>query len=266
MTWSKFDDVYDEHERIEDAWHAFPANPVGLHVMATTACNRWLSDGVIRPRWIAKQLPKTAERRRVLAYMLDAELLDMLPAGETREAVDVAGASVTIGPFDEPRYLVHDFLDRHESAQTVKAKRAKDAQRKREGRHPDSVGRPGGRPGGRRADSDGSPPHAPAGAPAPASRPDPTRPSSTPQPPQAGESFPQRPSGRRGREQARWQDVVAGWAGHHFPGAPPSKVAAAADHLRGRGIEPTPDALRELGERSPIWSLAPVHTPSEEAS
>lgn len=143
MTWSRFDDGYDEHEKIDEAWHAFPPNPVGLHVMATTACNRWLSDGVIRPRWIAEKLPKRRDRDQILSEMVAVELLDMLPAGEIRTLIDTANPpnEITVGPFPEDRYLVHDFLDRHDSSVQVKDKRRRDADRKARNRH-SSAGSP----------------------------------------------------------------------------------------------------------------------------
>ncbi len=78
MTWSRFDDAYDEHEKVQDCWHAFPPNPVGLHVMATTACNRWLSDGVIRPRWITEKLPKPSDQRKLLGHIVEVADRDTL--------------------------------------------------------------------------------------------------------------------------------------------------------------------------------------------
>lgn len=116
------------------AWFAFPPNPVGLHVLATTACNRWLSDGAIRPRWLNAMLPVRKTRQRVLAYMVENGMFDLLPAGKSLSIEDKDGWPATVGPFDEDRYLVHDFLQRHECAAHVKDRRAKDAARKRDER------------------------------------------------------------------------------------------------------------------------------------
>lgn len=174
MTWSKFDDLYDEHEKIQDAWELDRA-AVGLHVMATTHCNRMLTDGVVQPRWLKRMLPSPKEHHRVLGVMVDVGLFDLLPAGQTRTVNDAEGDPVTLGPFAEDRYLVHDFLDRHESKRQVEERRARDAARKRSGRRKES----GGSPSGRRAESERSP-----DVRAPASRPDPTRPDQkTPPPP-----------------------------------------------------------------------------------
>lgn len=190
MTWSKFDDGYDEDDPVEEAWFAFPPNPVGLHVQATTACNRWLSDGVIKPRWITYKLPDPAARAAVLAGCVAHELFDLLPVGERRMLVDQDGNEITVGPFAEDRYLVHGFLKYHESALQIKARRAKDAATKRRNRasqrSPSGVRRDvptdvppdtGGTAPGRPEDSGGSP-YAGADAPGPA-RPVPTRPDPT---------------------------------------------------------------------------------------
>ena len=129
MTWSRFDDGYDEHEKVQEAWHSVPA-AVGLHVMATTACNRWLSDGVIRPRWLAATLPDRRARKRVLDVLLEVELFDVLPANETVVVYDSDDNEIVLGPYPEERYLVHDFLDRHDSSVMVKNRRRADAERK----------------------------------------------------------------------------------------------------------------------------------------
>lgn len=157
MTWSRFDDGYDEHEKVQDAWHSEPA-AIGLHVMATTACNRWLSDGVIRPRWLQAQLPEKRLREKTLRVLVDVELFDVIPAGDTITVQDSDDNEIVLGPFEEPRYLVHDFLDRHDSSVQVKARRAADAERKRRGRRKDSARSPEDV----RADADRTPPGIPA--------------------------------------------------------------------------------------------------------
>jgi hypothetical protein len=266
MTWSRFDDGYDEHEKIQDAWDAEPAT-IGLHVMATTACNRWLSDGVIRPRWIQRTLPDKRHRERVLAVMVEVGLLDLLPAGETRHVTDLADNLVEIGPFDEARYVVHDFLDRHDSSVMVKEKRRRDAERKARGRsggrladsvesprdvRADSTRTPRGRnedsvrnPGAVQTESIASRARG-RGAPTPASRPDPTRPFYPPIPPKGG----------RRREVDAFEEQMQSFAGEHFPGAHPSKVRALAAHLRDIGVEPSVDAMRSYAAERPEWALS----------
>lgn len=120
MSWSMFDDRYDENDKIADAWEADRAT-VGLHAMATTACSRWESDGVIRPRWLTTMLPNKRERERILGVMVEIGLFDLLRAGETMVLEDRDGESIEFGPFDEDRYVVHGYLKFHDSA----AKRAR---------------------------------------------------------------------------------------------------------------------------------------------
>jgi hypothetical protein len=204
MTWSKFDDLYDEHEKVEDAWEQERAT-VGLHVQATTHCNRLLTDGVIQPRWINRKLPERRERERVLAVMLATGLFDLLPAGETRVIVTKTGEQVTLGPFGEDRYVVHDFLDRHDSKATVMARREAESARKRAARSKRS---PDGQAPGGRADSSrtaagiqaesGDPP-----ARVIPTRPDPTETRTPPHPPA---------SGGRKRALVSFEDSAVTWA------------------------------------------------------
>lgn len=201
MSWSRFDDLYDEHEKIAEAWFRFPPNPVGLHVMATTACNRWLSDGVIRPRWLIEKLPKLKDRTRVLGAMVEVGLLDVLPAGTAFQAVDSSGNEIHAGPFQEDRYVVHDFLDRHDSSVQIKERRAKDATRKAVGRRTES----NGSPNGVHAESAGSPRASRARVP---SLPIPKDPPSPPK------------SGGRQRDRLAFERDVKAYAEHVFGEAP----------------------------------------------
>lgn len=145
MTWSKFDDRYDENEHVEDAWFEYPPNPVGLHVMATTACNRWLSDGLVRARWIASMLDHhPLMRTKDVAPFLDAmvahELFDRIKVGDTLTVHDSDGETVVFGPYADVQYVVHNFLLHHDSKRQVKARRSADAERKRAGRRKAGAG------------------------------------------------------------------------------------------------------------------------------
>lgn len=272
MTWSKFDDGYDEHEKIEEAWDRDRAT-VGLHAMATTACNRWLSDGVIRPKWLRLKLPSKRERERVLRAMLDVELFDLLRAGDTLVVTDSDDNEITLGPFDDDRYVVHDFLDRHDSSVQVKAKRKRDAERKAKTRRETGNVRSDSKriPSGFQADSAGSSLASRAGAgggpPAP---PDPTRPDQEPPyPPEGGQAAdldaarerlrlaaPPRPVSKRQRDLVYWYEQLEAWAAEHFPGASLSGVERLVGEIRGRGGDPTPDAIREFVSTRPAWALA----------
>jgi hypothetical protein len=227
MTWARFDDVFDELEPVEMAWDDDRAT-IGLHLLATTACNRWLSDGVIRPKWLLQKLPNARERNRVLELMLKYELFFLLPAGATRTVVDADGDEVVIGPFDDERYVVREFLRWHPSAEKVKAKRTADAARKRRARgsrngdvrvdvQPDSERTHNGRPLGLRAESERSP--RPPRAPARASRPDPSRPLTPPQPPEGG----------RSRDRSVYREELRTYAAALLPGEPLERAVPAVD-------------------------------------
>ena len=204
MTWSKFDDLYDEHEKVEDAWEQERAT-IGLHVQATTYCNRLLTDGAIHPRWLRRKLPDRRERERVLGVMVDVGLFDLLPAGDILTFSPKEGDPVQVGPFAEDRYIVHDFLDRHDSKATVEARREADAGRKRKGRvkptpdgvQPDSAADSERTDAGVRGASDDPP------ARVIPTRPDPTESSKPPQPPA---------SGGRKRAVESFERTAAAWA------------------------------------------------------
>lgn len=129
MTWSRFDDTYDQNEKIEDAWERDYA-AVGLHAMAITHCSRHGSDGVIRPRWITQRIPNAKERARVLAVLVDVGLFDTLSAGATTTLVDRDGDEITVGPFDDDRHIVHDYLHFNDSVIKVERNKAWDRIRK----------------------------------------------------------------------------------------------------------------------------------------
>jgi hypothetical protein len=244
MTWSRFDDGYDEHEKIENAWFDDDAT-IGLHAMATTACNRWLSDGVIRPRWLQHKLPAARKRAAVLAAMVRHGLFDVLETGRERTLVDDAGNEIPVGPFDEDRYIVHDFLDRHESSVQVKDRRRKDSERKKPKMPAESAASPDGlrkdserNPRGRRTDSNASRTRPREGAPA---HPDPTRPDQQP---------PLPPDGGRKRDRDLYEKEVTAYATVLFPDADPVEAAGHVRNAIGRlGAGCTTEQVREAAAR-----------------
>jgi hypothetical protein len=128
VTWSKFDDGYDQNEKIEDAWYENPAT-IGLHVMATTHCARHGSNGVIRPRWLADKIPSVKERARVVETLVRHGLFELLPAGAITMLADRDGELTEVGPFPDERYVVHDFLKYNDSV--AKRERLRDWDRRR---------------------------------------------------------------------------------------------------------------------------------------
>lgn len=129
------------------------------------------------------RLPDKKSREQVVAYMVEHSLLDLLPAGASVDLLDSDGNVIPVGPFEEDRFLVHDFLDRHDSSIQTKARRATDAARKRAGRRSESSGSPVGRG----SDTGGSPVTRGRGSRRPL--PDPALPDQNPpQPPASGGS------------------------------------------------------------------------------
>jgi hypothetical protein len=94
MPYAKFDDRYDDHRKVKRAWRRFPPNPVGLHAMAITYCNRHETDGLIDVDWLEEKVPKQSERERIVEFMVKEEMLDRV---------------------DDERFYVHGFLDWNDS-------------------------------------------------------------------------------------------------------------------------------------------------------
>jgi len=96
MPWGRIDDSLYDHPKLDALGrHRLPA--IGLHALALSWCNRWLTDGHV-----------PAERVRKL--------------GGTRALAEVL---VTAGLWEpsESGYRIHDFLDYNESAAYVRASR-----------------------------------------------------------------------------------------------------------------------------------------------
>lgn len=148
MGFGKLVDLYDDHPKIRRAWRVAPES-LGLHVMSVSHCNRHESDGVVDPEWLFEKLAHRGRGgEQLLERMVELGLYDLLPAGETRtfEIDDRDVPEVTVGPFSEDRYLVHDFLDQNTPSAKRQISRRKDSERKR-----------GAGPNGVRTDSERSP-------------------------------------------------------------------------------------------------------------
>ena len=97
MSYAKFDDLYDDKLKIKRAWKAHPPNPVGLHAMAITYCQRHRLDGKVPDDWLREMLPNKTHRAKVLMTMVDCVLFDP-------------------EPHEYGKFVVHDFLDWNESS------------------------------------------------------------------------------------------------------------------------------------------------------
>jgi len=143
VSWSRFDDLYDDHPKLMAAMHTCPL-AAALHAHAITAASRRESDGLVDPFWLLARVPNKRRQDEALATLVRLRLYDVLPAGETLTRADAQGFEATIGPFDEQRYVVHDYLDFNPSSTQLAEKRRKDALRKMAGRRKDSAGSPRG--------------------------------------------------------------------------------------------------------------------------
>lgn len=90
MPWAKFDDRYDDNRKIKRLWRRFPANPVGLHAMAITYCQRHATDGIVDIDWVEEKLPKQRERDAILDVLVKLRAFEVV---------------------DDEHWRVHDFLD-----------------------------------------------------------------------------------------------------------------------------------------------------------
>lgn len=177
MSWSRFDDLYDDHPKLMAAMHECPL-AAALHAQAITAASRRESDGLVDPFWLLARVPDKRKRDEALAVLERLRLYDALPAGETVTRCDKQDFEATVGPFSVPRHVVHDYLDFNPSSTQLAERRRKDAERKAKGRKPDSAGNPSGV----RAEPAGSP-----GGPSrarPAAHPIPSQSLLPPQPPE----------------------------------------------------------------------------------
>lgn len=161
MTWSRVDDLYDDNRKIKRAWRRHP-RAVGLHAMSLTYSSRHETDGLIDLEWLEEKLPKPTEREAVIKALVECGLYE---------------------PVDGEHFRVHDYLDYNPSRADLEAKRARDAERKRNptGVRSDSTRTPNGSAPDVHAESNGSPGGAsrPRTEATPASHPIPSHPGET---------------------------------------------------------------------------------------
>lgn len=111
MSWSKFDDRFDDNRKIKAAWRAH-ARAVGLYVMAVTYSARHELDGVVDSEWLHEKLTNAKERTAVLRTLVEQGLFIERENGA---------------------FEIHDYLDFHPSRAQLAAKREKDRERKSKG-------------------------------------------------------------------------------------------------------------------------------------
>lgn len=108
MPWGRVDDTYYDHPKLDqvEALHGplMRLAVAGLNALAWSYCNRFLTDGLLVSRAVAK----LGAMPEVVAAAVECELWDAVPTG----------------------YQVHDFLDHNDSREVILARREKEAKRK----------------------------------------------------------------------------------------------------------------------------------------
>ena len=105
MPWGRLDDSLYDHPKLDRLRHRLAA--VGLHALALSWCNRWLTDGHVSRRQVAKL------------------------GGTARLADDLVGAG--LWERDGQDYRIHDFLEFNQSREEVEGTRRTKAEAGRMG-------------------------------------------------------------------------------------------------------------------------------------
>ena len=101
MTWTRIDDNFHAHPKVQQAWHACPAS-IGLHVLALSYGAAYLLDGHVSPEFAQTCIPAAAGRKRAVAALVNAGLWE--PNGRG--------------------WVIHDYLDHNPSREQVETDRA----------------------------------------------------------------------------------------------------------------------------------------------
>lgn len=133
MPWGRLDDGFHRHPKRRRVRLAVD----GLLARAISVAADDGSDGYIHGSWVADQFRGADRRlrRSVVDQAVREGLLEPLPAGEQRTVAAAAGAirtepcAVTVGPFPEDGYLIHDYLDCNPSHAELVKKRLSDVRR-----------------------------------------------------------------------------------------------------------------------------------------
>lgn len=120
MTWTRIDDQFHAHPKINAAWRCPRA--IGLHVMALSYCGAYLTDGLVDCGFIDQKIPLGRERKKVTDALIAAGLWEPTDGG----------------------YRIKSFLDFNPSREEVEARRAKDSARKQSGIQTESKRNPNG--------------------------------------------------------------------------------------------------------------------------
>lgn len=108
MTWTKIDDRFAAHPKVQRAWQQSRGS-IGLHVLALSHAGAYLTDGHVSEAFVRTQLPGAAERRKAVGALVDSGLWERN---------------------GDEGWVIHDFLDCNPSAADLKVKRDWDNSRK----------------------------------------------------------------------------------------------------------------------------------------
>lgn len=244
MSYLLIDDRLEGNPKIMRAWMSDAPHAVGLYVLAMAWCAQHETDGVLDPLWVEQKLRLAGDRKgAAVSALVAAGLLDVLPAGEAVEVTDRHGHTTCLGPHDEDRHIVHNFLARNDSRAYREDKRRRDRDRHRSngsrgGRPTDSTQTPhdlpedsARNPDGLRAEDERTP--NPAGH--VSKPPDPTHIQLPPLPPQGG----------RSRDFEAYRAQVRRYARYLLPAAPDADEAhhAVRAALGGLGRQATDEKV-----------------------
>lgn len=139
MSWAKFDDRYDDNEKVKRAWKLSPA-AAAVHAHAITYSSRHETDGIVTVEWV--------QERFDIARMKDKD---------RREAIEALVSTGLFETVDGERFVVHDYLKFNPSSRQLDDRRRRDSERKR-AKTPDGIHLESDRnPNGSHLDSTGSP-------------------------------------------------------------------------------------------------------------
>lgn len=119
MAWLKLDDSAGlEHRKTRRLLRKQGMHAFGLHVLALLHCSRYLTDGLVDREFVEEAMDASKVRERDRAPLTDA--------------------LVTCGQWSacENGWMINGYLDHNPSKAEVLARRAKDAERKANGRKP----------------------------------------------------------------------------------------------------------------------------------
>jgi hypothetical protein len=106
MPWVKLDDSFYSHPKVVNAGH----EAVGLYVTALSYSSHHLTDGHVPEAWVKQQVG--SRTRKLVTALVDQRLWEPNGTG----------------------WVIHDYLDYNPTAESIRAKRQKDSERKRDGK------------------------------------------------------------------------------------------------------------------------------------